>query len=308
MSVFKKIFGGSKKDAKDDKKQQTPPSPAPTPVQPPVVQNPPKNPVSAPPVSKALPPSSAKQPSPRASVTTAPTVKPVEQPKPTPTSAPVQPTTTAPKPKTASAETIPADLPLGGFRLYQKMEEEHRNKEPAPKQVVPEISEEEKERIKQEKLKRKEEKRKRDKELMEKLQKAPEPDQKAHDLMYKVPQATVQILKAVSGNIIKNPKEEKFRQLKMNNPKINENITRFPQAVQILEIIGFVVDGDLANMPETSVNVGLLQKIVDHCDNRLGLNGAIIGVSAEKKKREKEQNKIKEEIRKQMELDRKYKE
>jgi hypothetical protein len=299
FGAAKKLFGsrGNKDQVSDDVKKLNE-----APKQPQPQQN----------TAKPTPPSTTKQPEPTRNVNPKPSVPGNTSNKKPIAVAPTQPSKVdAKKPTVVEQKPKPveskADVPTGGFLLYQKLEQEARQKEQSKPSTPPppqEISQEEQERIKKEKQRKKEDKRQKERELIEKITSNPAPDQEVHDLMYKIPQSSAQILKAICSNIVRAPSEQKFKQLKLSNPKINENITQYPQAIKILQILGFSVSEDVAVMSDQNVNVELLQKVVLHCDNRLGLN-PVIGESAVKKKREAEQLKLKEEIRKQMELDRK---
>jgi hypothetical protein len=52
------------------------------------------------------------------------------------------------------------------------------------------------------------------------------------------------LLSVILQNIVKNPEEEKFRTIKMSNPKFFSSVGQFPTALIILESLGFEVVHD----------------------------------------------------------------
>lgn len=49
----------------------------------------------------------------------------------------------------------------------------------------------------------------------------------------------MELIQKLLKNIVDNPKEEKFRTVKQNNPKIKDNITKYYNGIQILKMLGF---------------------------------------------------------------------
>lgn len=62
-------------------------------------------------------------------------------------------------------------------------------------------------------------------------------------------QDTLEILEKLIRNIVRNPTEEKFRTIKLQNPKIAAAITNVPGAVEILTEMGFQSDGENMVLP-----------------------------------------------------------
>jgi hypothetical protein len=60
----------------------------------------------------------------------------------------------------------------------------------------------------------------------------------------------LEILDKLIRNIVRNPKEEKFRTIKLQNPKIAAAITNVPGAVEILTEMGFKSEGENMVLPE----------------------------------------------------------
>lgn len=54
-------------------------------------------------------------------------------------------------------------------------------------------------------------------------------------------QATLDIMEKLFRNITQNPREEKFRKIKLTNPKISDNITSISGALEALLYVGFVM-------------------------------------------------------------------
>ena len=49
----------------------------------------------------------------------------------------------------------------------------------------------------------------------------------------------MELIQRLLKNIVDNFKEEKFRTVKQNNPKIKESITKYYNGIQILKMLGF---------------------------------------------------------------------
>lgn len=66
---------------------------------------------------------------------------------------------------------------------------------------------------------------------------------------------TLEILEKLTRNVVRTPKEEKFRKIKLTNPRIMATITEVAGATRILEEMGWVqnvdVDEAMMHLPET---------------------------------------------------------
>ena len=49
----------------------------------------------------------------------------------------------------------------------------------------------------------------------------------------------MELIQKLFKNIVDNHKEEKFRTIKQNNPKIKDNITKYYNGINILKLLGF---------------------------------------------------------------------
>mmetsp|Transcript_27037 Transcript_27037/g.81474 ORF Transcript_27037/g.81474 Transcript_27037/m.81474 type:complete len:186 (-) Transcript_27037:93-650(-) len=64
-------------------------------------------------------------------------------------------------------------------------------------------------------------------------------------------QETLELIDKLTRNVVRNPGEEKFRRIKLSNPKISAAITEVPFAVDALKEMGWVEDGDGLALPPT---------------------------------------------------------
>mmetsp|Transcript_87663 Transcript_87663/g.272654 ORF Transcript_87663/g.272654 Transcript_87663/m.272654 type:complete len:186 (+) Transcript_87663:83-640(+) len=64
-------------------------------------------------------------------------------------------------------------------------------------------------------------------------------------------QETLELIEKLTRNVVRNPGEEKFRRIKLSNPKISAAITEVPFAVDALKEMGWVEDGDGLALPPT---------------------------------------------------------
>jgi len=62
-------------------------------------------------------------------------------------------------------------------------------------------------------------------------------------------QETLELIDKLTRNVVRNPGEEKFRRIKLSNPKISAAITEVPYAVDVLKEMGWVEDGDGLSLP-----------------------------------------------------------
>merc|ERR1719471_2486189 len=60
---------------------------------------------------------------------------------------------------------------------------------------------------------------------------------------------TLELIEKLTRNVVRNPGEEKFRRIKLSNPKISAAITEVPFAVDVLKEMGWVEDGDGLSLP-----------------------------------------------------------
>eukprot|EP00747_Dinoflagellata_sp_TGD_P163412 gnl/TRDRNA2_/TRDRNA2_182058_c0_seq1.p1 gnl/TRDRNA2_/TRDRNA2_182058_c0~~gnl/TRDRNA2_/TRDRNA2_182058_c0_seq1.p1 ORF type:complete len:219 (-),score=62.98 gnl/TRDRNA2_/TRDRNA2_182058_c0_seq1:492-1079(-) len=51
---------------------------------------------------------------------------------------------------------------------------------------------------------------------------------------------TLELIEKLTRNVVRNPREEKFRRIKLSNKKISESITSVPGAVDVLRVMGWV--------------------------------------------------------------------
>merc|ERR1719414_1095195 len=62
-------------------------------------------------------------------------------------------------------------------------------------------------------------------------------------------QETLELIEKLTRNVVRNPAEEKFRRIKLLNPKIAAAITEVPFAVDALKEMGWAEDGDGLSLP-----------------------------------------------------------
>merc|ERR1712048_906557 len=62
-------------------------------------------------------------------------------------------------------------------------------------------------------------------------------------------QETLELIQKLTQNVVRNPTEEKFRRIKLTNPKIAANITDVPNAVALLTEMGWVQEGEELVLP-----------------------------------------------------------
>jgi len=60
---------------------------------------------------------------------------------------------------------------------------------------------------------------------------------------------TLELIEKLTRNVVRNPAEDKFRHIKLTNPKIAAAITDVPFAVDILKEMGWVEDGEGLALP-----------------------------------------------------------
>mmetsp|Transcript_64329 Transcript_64329/g.129215 ORF Transcript_64329/g.129215 Transcript_64329/m.129215 type:complete len:158 (+) Transcript_64329:2-475(+) len=120
-------------------------------------------------------------------------------------------------------------------------------------------------------------------------------------------QETLELIEKLTRNVVRSPTEEKFRRIKLTNPKIAAAIAEVPFAVDALKEMGWVPEGDGLALPP---------------DVRLVHEREVVGIIEAKDHFKKEEegerrrqvaarkalDPEKEALRKQMEADRKEKE
>jgi len=62
---------------------------------------------------------------------------------------------------------------------------------------------------------------------------------------------TLELIDKLTRNVVRNPSDEKFRRIKLTNPRISAVITEVPFAVDALKEMGWVEDGDGLVLPPT---------------------------------------------------------
>eukprot|EP00930_Biecheleria_cincta_P011178 TRINITY_DN11375_c0_g1_i2.p2 TRINITY_DN11375_c0_g1~~TRINITY_DN11375_c0_g1_i2.p2 ORF type:complete len:197 (+),score=58.26 TRINITY_DN11375_c0_g1_i2:32-622(+) len=60
---------------------------------------------------------------------------------------------------------------------------------------------------------------------------------------------TLELIEKLTRNVVRNPAEDKFRHIKLTNPKIAATISDVPFAVDILEEMGWVEEGEGLQLP-----------------------------------------------------------
>ncbi|QCE04765.1 hypothetical protein DEO72_LG8g2804 [Vigna unguiculata] len=60
------------------------------------------------------------------------------------------------------------------------------------------------------------------------------------------------------GNVAKNPKEEKYRKIRLNNPLFLDRVGSLNGGVEFLELCGFERSGDFLHLPQEKVDMALL--------------------------------------------------
>eukprot|EP00929_Paragymnodinium_shiwhaense_P118087 TRINITY_DN8976_c0_g1_i2.p1 TRINITY_DN8976_c0_g1~~TRINITY_DN8976_c0_g1_i2.p1 ORF type:complete len:187 (-),score=68.38 TRINITY_DN8976_c0_g1_i2:473-1033(-) len=80
-------------------------------------------------------------------------------------------------------------------------------------------------------------------------EKATDLQQALKNLPVEQAQETLEILDKLIRNVVRNPTEEKFRTIKLGNPKIAAAITNVPGAVEVLQEMGFKSDGENMVLP-----------------------------------------------------------
>lgn len=53
-------------------------------------------------------------------------------------------------------------------------------------------------------------------------------------------------------NIAAQPSESQYRRLRSSNPRLQQEVLAHPEAVEILRLAGFIVEGDVLVLPETT--------------------------------------------------------
>jgi len=117
---------------------------------------------------------------------------------------------------------------------------------------------------------------------------------------------TLTLIEKLTRNVQRNPAEEKFRKINLTNEKIKKALTDIPNAVLLMEEMGWVHEGDSLILPATSrfsheIHVVGIIDAQDYYKEQLKKER-----SRETRAR-KEVDEEKEKLRQQMEVDRKEK-
>jgi len=78
-------------------------------------------------------------------------------------------------------------------------------------------------------------------------------------------------LRLILSNIVKNPNEEKFRKAKTSNPNFEERIGKIQAGMKILQVLGFVPDGEFLvvanpNLDDFKKSIVALEKELEKLD------------------------------------------
>lgn len=87
--------------------------------------------------------------------------------------------------------------------------------------------------------------------------------------------ATLQTLHKILGNLVHSPEEQKFRRINLENPMIAEKVAKYPPAVALLELAGFVFTKNNhleypATNPQLLANLGFAISLIEGFGNRVG--------------------------------------
>ena len=86
---------------------------------------------------------------------------------------------------------------------------------------------------------------------------------------------TMQTLHMILGNLIQNPEEQKYKKINLANPKIADKIARYPPAVALLELAGFVPQ-EINHLvfpavsPQLLANLKFIVSLIEGFGNRIG--------------------------------------
>eukprot|EP00928_Gymnodinium_smaydae_P081972 TRINITY_DN653_c0_g1_i2.p1 TRINITY_DN653_c0_g1~~TRINITY_DN653_c0_g1_i2.p1 ORF type:complete len:187 (-),score=65.76 TRINITY_DN653_c0_g1_i2:553-1113(-) len=119
-------------------------------------------------------------------------------------------------------------------------------------------------------------------------------------------EATLELIEKLTRNVVRNPSDDKFRRIKLTNPKIAAAITDVPNALALLKEMGWVQEGEELVLP-SSVRLVHETEVVGIIDAK-----DFYKKEAEKEHRRqmmerKEKDPEKELLRKQLEADRQEK-
>jgi hypothetical protein len=119
-------------------------------------------------------------------------------------------------------------------------------------------------------------------------------------------QETLELIQKLTQNVVRNPGEEKFRKIKLTNPKISAAITIVPGAVNLLKEMGWEEADEELVLP-ASVRLAHEKEIVGIIDAKDWYKKEVEKEHKRQMMARKEQDPEKEALRLQMETDRKEK-
>lgn len=118
---------------------------------------------------------------------------------------------------------------------------------------------------------------------------------------------TLELIEKLTRNVVRNPAEDKFRHIKLTNPKIAAVITHVPFAVDILKEMGWVEEGEGLELP-ASVRLAHEKEVISIIDVKdFYKKEQVTQKSREAQARKTALDPEKEALLKKMEADRKEK-
>mmetsp|Transcript_75535 Transcript_75535/g.175110 ORF Transcript_75535/g.175110 Transcript_75535/m.175110 type:complete len:186 (+) Transcript_75535:74-631(+) len=120
-------------------------------------------------------------------------------------------------------------------------------------------------------------------------------------------QETLELIDKLTRNVVRNPGEEKFRRIKLSNPKISAAITEVPFAIDALKEMGWVEDGDGLVLPP-SARLAHEVEVIAIIDAKDHFKKEEENERRRQTRARKELSADEEEVLKKMEADRKEKE
>merc|ERR1712048_284660 len=119
-------------------------------------------------------------------------------------------------------------------------------------------------------------------------------------------QETLELIQKLTQNTVRNPTEEKFRRIKLTNPKIAAAITDVPNAVELLKEMGWQQEGEELVLP-AAVRLLHEREVVGIIDAKDWYKKEAEKEHKRQMQALKERDPEKENLLKQMEADRKEK-
>merc|ERR1712048_217062 len=115
---------------------------------------------------------------------------------------------------------------------------------------------------------------------------------------------TLELIQKLTQNVVRNPTEDKFRHIKLTNPKIAAAITDVPNAVDLLKEMGWQQEGEELVLP-ASVRLAHEREVVVIIDAKDWYKKEAEKEHKRQMQALKERDPEKENLLKQMEADRK---